>query len=478
MLKYILSGTYKTTRCYKFPFVLYCSGLGVIASKSEDVYNVKLPTIFKESVDPETLGNNIEHAQYDDVIIQPIQAVRHGYTPQYCSLMYKNFDGSYQDASGIYLVTPEGVPEACVELHLRNASFTRWGTYGSIYHADIDINNGSGSFAGYADGGVYDTKRYYYECTFEYRQSGNIWYHMCEYTEKRDKLIYEWDGSWQLENFEYSSVSSSLTQNDILSFYKSSNVSVPYPNLPDIPDDSIKTALTRSAVADLDFMRVGWLENLTSLDLSELSALTDNIVSAMKNGVRDKAKLFGDLYLNYKFEVQTTQMDLKTIRDGFKKVVKTIFSKQLEAHSKLALNGTEYRCTIWCNPYSSGTYIRRMSGWTLRPSDVWACLPFSFMVDWVLHTTDELQNVEDAWDYSRNIWHVTKVCYTSRNTSSNSIPVPLAYSETGYITVKSTGFRRVHKDSLPAYQYQPPDYGLHFNLDHLAEGLTIVANYL
>lgn len=119
-----------------------------------------------------------------------------------------------------------------------------------------------------------------------------------------------------------------------------------------------------------------------------------------------------------------------------------------------------------------------MSGWTLRPSDVWACLPFSFMVDWVLHTTDELQNIEDAWDYSRNIWHVTKVCYTSKKVSNGLIPVPLAYSETGYILVKSTGFRRVHYNSLPFYQYQPPDYGLHFNLDHLAEGLTIVANYL
>lgn len=436
----------------------------------------KLPARWQSHAsDLDPRKTDLYHTCYQDCHLYPsdwtIDEGR-GYIPQN-RVIYSNDSVSHQACMYTALVPVEGYPSEC----LHSVSVENWvyrisgasapcGVSVEMTPTSLLIEGPFNYPSDYWEGGRF-YRRYRAELRFD-----TVWYRdeLYHFGQQDPYYVDEGYKTYQVVTGEYRT----STADDIRNFYRQPENFI-FSYAPEsLPDEDIQTRLLRSCFTQMDYMRVGVLENLASLEIPG-TELVESIHNALRHGIKDKAKLFSDLYLFKKFTGDTTTADLKKIRDGFRQVRTLIFSRSVRVHSTFTHGGVQYSCTLWANPFASGTYIRRMLGYTIRPSEVWACLPFSFMVDWVLHTDEELQNVEDAYDFRRNIWHVTLICWTAKSTIQVPINTPSGWP---LALARVKRFSRNHTDTLPAYRYQRPDYGLGINLDHFMEFGTILFNNL
>jgi hypothetical protein len=237
-------------------------------------------------------------------------------------------------------------------------------------------------------------------------------------------------------------------------------------------DDDQKYSLCREAVNDLDIFGVNWLENLSSLSMDDLINAAPNLVKkiqrAVKNGITDKGQLLSDLYLSKKYGFDNLVRDVNSIQSGVRTLQDMIRDWIVYCHGGKTYDQTEAHATVRCSPLDDGIYWTTMLGINVRPSTLWACVPFSFAVDWVLKCGENLKEIETAYDWGKNRWNVTEIVYSAKDHHYLRVPeLDGWFCKTSQVRYKR--YKRWVEYQLPNYVYQSPEYGVQNLKNHVFE---------
>jgi hypothetical protein len=237
-------------------------------------------------------------------------------------------------------------------------------------------------------------------------------------------------------------------------------------------DEDQKYLLCREAVNDLDIFGINWLENLSSLSIDDLVDAAPNLVQkiqrAIKNGITDKGQLLSDLYLSKKYGFDNLVRDVSSVRSGIISLQEMIQQWIIHCHGGHMFNETEAHATVRCSPLDDGIYWTTMLGINVRPSTLWACVPFSFAVDWVLKCQDNLKEIETAYDWGKNRWNVSEIVYSAKDHHYLLVPqLPGWFCKTSQVRYKR--YKRWVEYQLPNYVYQSPEYGFSSLKNHVFE---------
>lgn len=189
-------------------------------------------------------------------------------------------------------------------------------------------------------------------------------------------------------------------------------------------------------------------------------------------GLVPAAKLSGNLYLKKQFEVDPSITDYRDLRRMLKLLKRLIKQWDTTQYGVYSHDGKTVRAAVHCTPLDNGLFWDDLLGITPSPSNIWAAIPFSFMVDWVLHGGDNLAEIEFAAKYGSDYWNISHVTYSVTQI------LQITIDESGWIILSNPvlkKYSRYTRMSLPAYEYERPE-DTHWNHNHVLETGAICLN--
>lgn len=168
-------------------------------------------------------------------------------------------------------------------------------------------------------------------------------------------------------------------------------------------------AYSKSAYSNLDLRGgydVNMVENLTSLDLKNLAKLPKKLKSLGHNirTVKDFVHQASSLYLGKKYGYDNTVRDFASVCEYIHKnglsIMKYTKSVLYGSDSIPQSDGSLELHTKMClipRPGANSSKVERLSntlGLELSPSQFWACVPFSFAVDWFVRVGSSLEQLD------------------------------------------------------------------------------------
>lgn len=152
------------------------------------------------------------------------------------------------------------------------------------------------------------------------------------------------------------------------------------------------------AVSSIPDSSVNGLEAV--LDLCDLATTLRHPIKGLKSAMRSIKRVKpGDIWLKYRYVFKTTEMDIDSIRDLSQRIdVLRTLCAPVKLHGVHREEGALFRCkasfSLPAAQLQALDSIPSYMGGSLSAADVWDVVPWSFMVDWILHVSDLLESLE------------------------------------------------------------------------------------
>lgn len=246
----------------------------------------------------------------------------------------------------------------------------------------------------------------------------------------------------------------------------------------------------RQAINELDVIGINWYENLAAfaekslMTLGQIGERMLQHVNEAKNATGlGLAKILSSAYLSKKYGLDNDIRDVASLRSGIPALLDMIQQSELTLHGSCSAAWSNdqsvgticSRATVYCQPFLSGRVWDDVLGITPSASNLWAIVPFSFAVDWILHCADNLSQIEEAAGFGSNRWHVSHLWYCDKAFGSSPTPEISGWVPSSEV-VEWSVFKRTSSIYLPDYVYDPPDYGLHGLKNHVFETIALILN--
>ena len=176
-------------------------------------------------------------------------------------------------------------------------------------------------------------------------------------------------------------------------------------------------AATQSYIAAADALPVA-----TTNSIANVLSTADFVVNLVHGDISPKG--IKDVWLRYRYEYTTTNMDVEEYTDLTKRLLSLANAKSVNCSGRFEYRGVSCETSFdvdqsqWM-PDSAVAWLKTY-GFRFSAVNAWDMVPYSFIADWFLHISDILEAFQKQGDaislQTSNCWHVFQTEYDGQFT--------------------------------------------------------------
>lgn len=207
--------------------------------------------------------------------------------------------------------------------------------------------------------------------------------------------------------FEYSGITCSPpSKNLVLDDSRRNSVTVRYPDI------------ARRASTEVFYRACQDLPNISTNNIANVLDFTKLVKDLLGRKFPQLPKDLRSLWLAYRYQFCTTKSDVKEIARSFPRASATLRGDPVKGHASLRDEfGNTWRCTVYAKRRLD-TWDKRLNSalesYGINPDlqNIWDLVPFSFVVDWFLPTSQWAGMVDNFFQYSKQRFDFLSICYS------------------------------------------------------------------